>query len=455
MKTLRWILILILPVFLQAQTASEIVNLFEQEEGFGVRAAAMGNAYRSVADDYSAIYWNPAGLAQVTDFHISGSIMHRNFGNDVQYLNNAMDDSRTYTKFQNIGLAYPFPVARGSFVIALGYQKINHLDGFADFGAFSPMSNGLVLDYGGGETYAFDRNVEQKYNTFRDGSMDQWSFGAAVDLSPNFSAGLALNFYGGSSTYLLEYEQTDVNNLYTLDNGLDFHRYEYRQRIISDYSGFEAKLGGLFYLTPSLKLGTSISFPFSITIDEQYSESDAITYDDPTIPVDEYDLGSGEFDYLVDLPFQFSSGISYEGRMFTLSGSIDYRDWSQMKFDVPSNRDADDYDTLLTQNRVLREDYRPVLSYAVGGEIKAGDTGLILRGGYRYLPSPEKNQSSDFDKKFYSFGIGYRVDYKTMINFAYVNGQWSRNSSDFVYLAEPVRQDISTSTYMFGLNFSL
>jgi long-subunit fatty acid transport protein len=34
--------------------------------GIGARATAMGSAFVSVADDASAIYWNPAGVARVS-----------------------------------------------------------------------------------------------------------------------------------------------------------------------------------------------------------------------------------------------------------------------------------------------------------------------------------------------------------------------------------------------------
>lgn len=42
--------------------------------GIGARAMSMGGAFTAVADDASAIFWNPAGLAQLTDnqFFLSG-----------------------------------------------------------------------------------------------------------------------------------------------------------------------------------------------------------------------------------------------------------------------------------------------------------------------------------------------------------------------------------------------
>jgi hypothetical protein len=35
--------------------------------GYGARAAGMGGAYTAIADDASAIFWNPAGIARLTD----------------------------------------------------------------------------------------------------------------------------------------------------------------------------------------------------------------------------------------------------------------------------------------------------------------------------------------------------------------------------------------------------
>lgn len=38
--------------------------------GVGARAVSMGGAFTAVADDASAVFWNPAGLAQLTDNQI-------------------------------------------------------------------------------------------------------------------------------------------------------------------------------------------------------------------------------------------------------------------------------------------------------------------------------------------------------------------------------------------------
>jgi hypothetical protein len=52
--------------------------------GAGARALGMGNAYTAVADDASAIYWNPAGLASMSHDEVQLSHEFR-FGNLVDY----------------------------------------------------------------------------------------------------------------------------------------------------------------------------------------------------------------------------------------------------------------------------------------------------------------------------------------------------------------------------------
>lgn len=52
--------------------------------GFGARALGMGGAFVSIADDASAVYWNPAGLVQLEQSQVL--LMHsERFGNLVDY----------------------------------------------------------------------------------------------------------------------------------------------------------------------------------------------------------------------------------------------------------------------------------------------------------------------------------------------------------------------------------
>ena len=51
--------------------------------GVGARAAAMGEAYVAVAQDASALYWNPAGIANIPGYELHAS--HHEWISDVRY----------------------------------------------------------------------------------------------------------------------------------------------------------------------------------------------------------------------------------------------------------------------------------------------------------------------------------------------------------------------------------
>jgi len=42
------------------------------QSGFGARALGMGGAFVAIADDYSATYWNPAGVTRATSIYLGG-----------------------------------------------------------------------------------------------------------------------------------------------------------------------------------------------------------------------------------------------------------------------------------------------------------------------------------------------------------------------------------------------
>ena len=445
------VLFLIIASALFAQTAEEAVTLLEDQPGFGIRAAALGNAYTGVADDYSAIYWNPAGLAQIQTNQLSAGLSHLKFSSTAEYLNQSTDGDRNFTKLQSFGMVYPFAVERGSLVMAFGYQKVKSLDSFLEFTGYFPdnasnrlgfdISTEYLDDYYGLE---FDRDFSQTKTTSQEGSLNQWSFGMAMDLSPRFSAGFSVNLITGGSEYNARYQQDDVNNanIYELLNEnnatvaeLQFLHYEDNQQLKSSYSGIQAQLGGMYRIGDALQLGGMITLPSVIRVDEVWGSSYSYNYeildyaDNSIYPyLVEEDLGSGEFDYNIKAPFKFSGGLSLRRSIFLLSAAAEYSDWSQLRYEMPDDRNSEDYSALLNQNEFFSSDYQAVLSWGLGAEINLMRNTLSLRGGYRSVPSPVKDAKDSYNKEYFTAGLGFKLDEGTYLDVAYILGDSEREA---------------------------
>lgn len=103
--------------------------------GAGARAAGMGEAYSSIADDASAIYWNPAALARIGSF--SAMFMHAALLADVSY------------EFLGFGRRLG-----GSGTVGLGIQYLSmpvfhetNSSGFETGNNLNPRDTGLTLAY--------------------------------------------------------------------------------------------------------------------------------------------------------------------------------------------------------------------------------------------------------------------------------------------------------------------
>jgi hypothetical protein len=82
MKNISKLIIILLitgiafPNILFSQSEEDARRLSYLGMGFGARALGLGTAYTGVANDYSAVYWNPAGLGQIGRNEVSLGLSH-------------------------------------------------------------------------------------------------------------------------------------------------------------------------------------------------------------------------------------------------------------------------------------------------------------------------------------------------------------------------------------------
>ncbi|MHB9154832.1 MAG: PorV/PorQ family protein [Endomicrobiales bacterium] len=113
------------------RSASQFLKL-----GAGARAAGMGEAFTGVADDATAVYWNPAGLNRVRG--IAASAMHAVWFEGITY------DWLSFAREQENGEVW------GAGIQYLSYGSLTETDDIGrERGAFAPSDLALSLSYAG------------------------------------------------------------------------------------------------------------------------------------------------------------------------------------------------------------------------------------------------------------------------------------------------------------------
>lgn len=284
-------------VFLQALTAALDWNI----TGSGARAAGMGNAFIGLADDATAINWNPGGLTVLEHFEASvvgAGIMDKETFKFSDSDGFTFEDPISYNhgNLSFLSMAYPMNIGDNKFVIAAAFQK--QLDFFSED--------------------AWD-NGRESYEYSSTGGVYTANLGAGYQLLPYLSVGATANLWMGKS------ESDEVI-------GTDFDEETFYMEN-SNFSGFNLVIGTLFDMSSikeniPLKIGAVIKTPFDLKFDyyEEWS------YDD--FNDDFYDAG---YEYnsenTVELPFMFGIGASYRfGDYLTLSVDFEKRNYSKSKF---------------------------------------------------------------------------------------------------------------------------
>lgn len=423
--------------------------------GVGGRALGMGNAFTAISDDYTAIFWNPAGLAQMRRNEFSAGISHLAFDNTSTFLGGQRSFSNNKTSLDNLGVVYPLVTRRGSAVIALGYNRSNEFATALSFDGFNPTSSIvpslfrqdttqdiaylLYLEQNDGST-PIRNNVRQLGKVLEAGGINNWSAAGAIDVAPHLSIGLSVNLLSGSYRFARNYTEEDIRNSYT-SYPFDFDALELDNTVDSDISGFTAKFG-MHYRGERVNVGLAVKAPSWFSVDERFSTDGRSFFDNG----DGYSARlSGVTDYGVVTPFVFSGGVAVTATGLTFAGDADYTDWTQMEF-----RNATP--ALLQENTTIKEIYQSTVNWRVGAQFKLPALDLLLRGGFIMNPSPYRGDPSTFDQKFVTGGIGLNVDDMVYVDAAYARGSWKTYRVNYDSSSR-TDEDIKTDNFLLSVSF--
>jgi long-subunit fatty acid transport protein len=464
---------------LQAQYAKDVLRFSTFNLGIGARSAGMGNASIGLAEDFSALFTNPAGLASLRSFEFSVALSNVGYNSDATFFGNTLSGNNRVTNLDNLGLVYPVPTTRGSLSFGFGFARVANFSTTASFKGFNPgssivesltpdvnlnampgadrkdlLDNNIpfqifLSDTLGGRLYRnVTDSVQQEGNVIEGGGLNNWSFGGAIEISRGLSLGVGINILAGSYTYDRLYTETDSKKAYLLNlKRTDFDRFQYESSINSDISGYNVLIGLMYKKQGKYKLGLTVRTPTYFDISGDVSDiGNSWFYNG-----DHFQMKKpGSTKYNVKTPAVISGGASIQATdWFLLAGDAEFTDWTQMEF-------TNDNPNLLDENRVIRNVFRSTTNLRGGVEFTLLNYGVRLRAGAVYNPSPYKGDPSSRDQLYYTAGLGVAIEENVFLNASLAFGKWN-TSRDNYYLsgvdAPPSRTIESVTTN--SLNISL
>ncbi|MFZ1976851.1 MAG: hypothetical protein WAV76_02755 [Bacteroidota bacterium] len=411
---------------LYAQIAEDALRYSQTGLGVGAQTQSLAGTSVGIANDFSALFSNPAGLGQQREFEFSMGLSNFSANNDVSFDNSKISSSSNSLSIDNLGLVYPIATQRGSLTLAFGYGHVANYDGSAQFGGFnvgnslttntniiSPdiLSDIYLIDTLG-RPFLNNGNLQQKAVVSEKGGMNHWSFGGSMEVSPNLFGGISLNFASGSYTYDCLYTENDTKNIYSVFPG-DVNQFSYEQMYSDNLSGINALFGLLFRKEDKFSIGISLRTPTIYDVSEDYSQTYGSIFDNgQSYSV----ISAGSSSYRITTPMVISGGVSvYPLPWLMLAGDAEYTDWTQvsMESDDPV-LDA----SLQQENQRATTLFRATTDLRGGAEVTLFDIGLKLRAGISWKPSPYAADANthDYDQYYYTAGAGVQVDRNTWIN---------------------------------------
>lgn len=133
----------------------------------GARAAGMGGAFAGVADDSTAMYWNPAGLDRIPDGNLS--LMHAALFEDISY--DWFSYAQAVLGVGTIGIGAQY----------MSYGSIKKLDSTGlETGSMNPTDSALMIAYAN-KFFGVHAGISVKYiSSTIDSSASAYAFDAGV-----------------------------------------------------------------------------------------------------------------------------------------------------------------------------------------------------------------------------------------------------------------------------------
>lgn len=363
----RLLLIALLAVGLTTGLTANGLNL----NGTGAKSDAMGGAFIGLANDFSAAYWNPAGLAQIAkasfslyaaDIIPSGTYALAPYG---------IDACSVPAHYLIPGLGFFTPLGK-KFVVGVYLYAPCGAGAEWDGEDLAPLSGGYPFIWKSKlGIFTVSPSVAYKVS-------DKFMIGATVDIN-----------YG-----MLDMEQP-------------FELGQYKEKL----SGLAATgtLGLLVKPSEKFSIGLSGKLPFTAKLSGDVTIPGAALFELPTI-----DTGTREATW----PMWLGGGIAFKPtNKLTITADIQYTNWKKLQT-IPITFENEGWNGTFgpegTFDRVYELLWKDTFQYRFGAEYWLSEK-FALRAGY-YIdenPGPLETQNillPEFKYNWFTAGFGYSTE---------------------------------------------
>ncbi|MCF7901885.1 MAG: hypothetical protein K9M19_00515 [Candidatus Marinimicrobia bacterium] len=425
-----------------AQTYLDAIRPFW---GMSGRSAARATGDIVGVFDTEALLQNPAALTYITRAfaQIDGSFDHVK-GRTLlssHYLEQRFLDSLSGSQFRfnQVSLALPINVYRGSWVWAGGIQPVTIFDRKGQFSFWDADPSQLV---------------NRKYTLFEEGALYAASLGTAVLFTKELSLGISGSYLFGSNIYTNTYSEEDTDHIYA------FARYLDSLGIKADYKGWNLKGGFVLQFPNELLLGGTIETPGILQVEESSEHLKMEIMDDgqPSL----YESSPRRIEYKLTGPWRLGVGVSFKYNPLYFTLGYRYHTYSNMSF--KSNLIESETDSTYIDSRVNAEISTDLRSTGeLMGSMRYFADGGYLQVGLSRQAQPIKTYPGDIFRMDVNLGFTPAPNYEYSLGFQYYS--FNANSIQVSALIHedtgdpivsiPTDTKHSVTRFMFGVKFYL
>ena len=447
-----------------AQNYTDALRFSRMQNLGTARFNAMGGSFGALGGDLSAISVNPAatGVYRNSEFTFTTALSIRD--NESLYNNSFSQDSRANFNIGNIGYVGSYKGNQNgwkNYSFAIGHNRINNfhnnqrikgnslnqssiIDDYVNYLNSNQVDVGVVEGYGNNQTVfgpsqaywlylinpvtntQYEREIRNTSAVEQIESLEQrghqsetyFSFGGNYQDRLYVGANISLQSMRFESNRL--FEENYIYPTPATSNDRVGIYYAEETNLLMQGNGFNFKLGAIYKVNESIRLGASVHAPTFYNISEEYTFDAISEFSEGTAYEEETVINN--WNYKLRTPMRYMASLAYVFKNIGLFNiEYEYVDYTQAKFDDKRRYEADYSEANLGIRNTLKNTH----NIRVGAEVRAEP--FVVRAGFRYEDNPYQSNELEFrpdeNRKTYSLGAGFRSE-NYNIDLTYMLSDW-------------------------------